>query len=491
MSCFLAVQPKKLVSYRRHFIEIIVVFAIAIFVAAFIFFVASQTDYIPPSAVIYIYIAVLVIGGYLIIRIIARIIEKYGQAEFEAANVSAFKNLFQLVALLSLAVAAMFTLGINVTSALVGAGFLGIVLGLAAQTVLSNVFSGLSLIASKQFELGDRLTITIGQYGFLAQSYVHDDLIPGYTGVVVDIGLTHTKILGDNNVPMSYPNSVLIQSLIFNHTRVDKRTVRIRMDLNRDVTINEFRKSLKTALKDNRFIDCSLPLEINPVTVSSDVYNVSIVAWVKGANEEPGKAELIDKAIEVVRLLREEAGQETYKNLPVRLGDQVSIRGEWGTVEQVTPRFTIVRTWDNRRQTIPNSVLDQEVFINYTLTNTQKLFPVVFYVSYEADLDKAKEIMVDEAQAHPGVLKSLKPIFQVLEFAPNAITLRLLFMAKDQPTAFGAGCDLRFSIKKRFDKEGIRLSRPVVWVTPDSELRVDLVREDADEEKVRRKRPSR
>ena len=105
MSCFLAVQPKKLVSYRRHFIEIIVVFAIAIFVAAFIFFVASQTDYIPFSAVIYIYIAVLVIGGYLIIRIIARIIEKYGQAEFEAANVSAFKNLFQLVALLSLAVA--------------------------------------------------------------------------------------------------------------------------------------------------------------------------------------------------------------------------------------------------------------------------------------------------------------------------------------------------------------------------------------------------
>ncbi len=461
-------------SYKWHFIQIISVIIVASLAALIFYFFTSKIGYIPDSSIKYFYIAIGAVGGYLVIRIVSRIIAKYGEINLRTANSSAFKNLFQIVAILALVIAVMFALGINVTSALVGAGFLGIVLGLAAQVVLSNVFAGFALLSSKQFEVGDRITVNVGQYGFLAQSYVHDDLIPGYTGVITDIGLSHTKLLGDDNVPVSYPNSALVQAMIFNHTKLKKRSVKIRVDVDRDVPINEFREAIVNALQDNPLIDCIDPMEINPLTVSKDTYNVSINAWVKGSKEEPGKAVLIDKAIQVAKDLRKKAGTDVYSDFPIRIGDQVMIRGEFGTVENITARYTVIKTWDNRRQIIPNAVLESEVLINYTLTDPGKLFPITFAVPYDTDVEAAQKIAVEQAQEHPNVLKSLKPIFQVLDFSQGSITLRLLFLAKDQSTAFGTACDLRLAIKKKFDKAGIKLSCPAMYITPDSRLKVNF-----------------
>ena len=53
--------------------------------------------------------------------------------------------------------------GINVTSVLVGAGVIGIVLGLALQETLSNVFSGLSLLVEAPFRTGDLVNIPDGR----------------------------------------------------------------------------------------------------------------------------------------------------------------------------------------------------------------------------------------------------------------------------------------------------------------------------------------
>jgi hypothetical protein len=243
--------------------------------------------------------------------------------------------------------------------------------------------------------------------------------------------------------------------------------VRIRMDVFSDIPIDQFRTAMKQALKNEPNIDCSMPLNIDPLIIYEDRYNVAITAWVKGAYEECGKAVLIDTAIAVTRELRMKAGTDVYKDSPLRIGDQVIVRGEYGTVEDMTPRFTILKTWDNRRQIIPNQILNNEVLINYTLNDPTKLFTIMFYVPYDTDLDRAHSIIIAEARKHPNVLKTLNPIFQVLDFAEGAIALRLLFLSKDQPTAFNTGCDLRLSIKREFDKQGIKLSCPARYIAPE------------------------
>ncbi|MDY6964885.1 MAG: hypothetical protein SVM80_02790 [Halobacteriota archaeon] len=47
----------------------------------------------------------------------------------------------------------------------------------------------------------------------------------------------------------------------------------------------------------------------------------------------------------------------------------------------------------------------------------------------------------------PGVL--------VIDLDDFAVTLRTTFWIPDRPTAWGTGCDIRESVKKRFDREGV------------------------------------
>lgn len=158
------------------------------------------------------------------------------------------------------------------------------------------------------------------------------------------------------------------------------------------------------------------------------------------------------------------AGLNIALTRPIRIGDAVVIKNEYGNIEDITLRHTIIKTWDNRRMIIPNSVLDEEVIINYTIRDTKKLFGIILYVPYNTDIEKVGYIMTTEAKHHPNVLKELDPIFQVLDFEEKDIKLRLLFLAKDQPTAFNTAVELRRSITKRFEKSKIKFSMPGVLV---------------------------
>jgi len=160
------------------------------------------------------------------------------------------------------------------------------------------------------------------------------------------------------------------------------------------------------------------------------------------------------------------SGVNVILTRPIRIGDAVMIRGEFGFVEDITLRHTVIRTWDNRRMMIPNAVLDDEVIINYSIKDSKKLAPIIVSVPYNTDLEKVAKIMAEEAKKHTNVLPELEPIFQVLDFGEGAITLRLLFLAKDQPTAFDTACAIRRTIKKRFNEEGIRISCPVRYMIP-------------------------
>ena len=52
---------------------------------------------------------------------------------------------------------------------------------------------------------------------------------------------------------------------------------------------------------------------------------------------------------------------------PIRIGDKVTIDNEYGTVEDITLRHTIVLTWEHKRLIIPNEKLDSMSIINNTI----------------------------------------------------------------------------------------------------------------------------
>jgi len=146
---------------------------------------------------------------------------------------------------------------------------------------------------------------------------------------------------------------------------------------------------------------------------------------------------------------------------PFRIGEAVVFKNDFCFVEDIKLVHTILRTWDNRRLMVPNSVFQSEVIINYSIGDPTMLVPVFVQISYESDLDKAMKIMVEVAKKHPDCMPiGNLPNVVVMEYAESGISLRLLSRAKDQPTAFMMARDLLYQIKKEFDANGIEIPYP-------------------------------
>lgn len=89
-------------------------------------------------------------------------------------------------------------------TAIASSGIVAVVIGLAAQSTLSNVFSGIALSASRSrpFDIGDRIAI--------------DSIDPGF---VQDITLRHTVIKTYQNEIIYVPNSTVGSATIVNYTQ--------------------------------------------------------------------------------------------------------------------------------------------------------------------------------------------------------------------------------------------------------------------------------
>jgi small conductance mechanosensitive channel len=284
-------------SMNRRILEFTVIAAAVLVLALLVRYLADRgmvsEDYVLP-----IYAGIVLIGGYLAIRVVNRIIERIVEPTLGATRTQGVKNLFEVVAGVVLVVSVFGLFGVNLTAALIGAGFLGIVLGLAAQQVLGNIFAGLSLLVSKPFEIGDRVKLATSSYGLTGSTYAHESETSGFVGVVQDVGIFFTRVLLDNGNPAIFPNSVVIGAMIVNYSKVVLHTVRVRMDLDKKTDYDSFKSRLLESLKKHEIIDGERSsMEI--VDIGAATYQVVIAVWTKGESEEPIRTLLIREAMRV------------------------------------------------------------------------------------------------------------------------------------------------------------------------------------------------
>jgi small-conductance mechanosensitive channel len=72
---------------------------------------------------------------------------------------------------------------------------------------------------------------------------------------------------------------------------------------------------------------------------------------------------------------------------PIRIGDRINIDDEYGTVEDITLRHTIVRTWEHKRLVIPNEKIDTMTVVNHSIIDPKMLCRMELGVSYDTDLN--------------------------------------------------------------------------------------------------------
>ncbi|MFL5248970.1 MAG: mechanosensitive ion channel family protein [Myxococcales bacterium] len=94
---------------------------------------------------------------------------------------------------------------------------------------------------------------------------------------------------------------------------------------------------------------------------------------------------------------------------PVRIGDDIELRGERGIVEDITLLFTVVRLLDGKRLIIPNDTLSTEVIKNLTLGGATRIARVDVLLPPKSDASAIKTVLLGTAAANPGLDRDAPP----------------------------------------------------------------------------------
>ncbi|MDQ8185766.1 mechanosensitive ion channel family protein [Pelagicoccus sp. SDUM812002] len=174
------------------------------------------------------------------------------------------------------------------------------------------------------------------------------------------------------------------------------------------------------------------------------------------------------------------ASQKAFSNIvsgifivlfkPFRVDDIIKIQGEIGTIEDITLRHTVIRALENKRLIYPNSVIDTEPIINWSIRDETAQKFMFISIDFESDLKRAESIILEVAAAHKDLLDFRteeekaggQPLVdvQLLDFNNSMVNFRVPLWAKDLPTAMRMTWDVQRGIKLRFQDEGIHLGRP-------------------------------
>jgi len=121
---------------------------------------------------------------------------------------------------------------------------------------------------------------------------------------------------------------------------------------------------------------------------------------------------------------------------PVRIGDEVELRGERGWVEDITLLYTLIRLWDGKRMIVPNETLSTEVVKNLTLGSVARMVRTDVLIPPKGDARAAMEALLGVAAAEPGLDRTASPPrVEFLKVDASGTVLRLSATCADEASA--------------------------------------------------------
>jgi small-conductance mechanosensitive channel len=136
------------------------------------------------------------------------------------------------------------------------------------------------------------------------------------------------------------------------------------------------------------------------------------------------------------------AGVQLAMTQPIRLYDAVIVENEYGTIEEITSTYVVVKLWDLRRMIVPLTYFIEKPFQNWTRENSSLIGNVMMYLDYRAPVgiirQKFRDI-VKESKLWDGQTA----VLQITDFKEGTMELRLLMGARSSGAAFDLRCEVR------------------------------------------------
>lgn len=151
-------------------------------------------------------------------------------------------------------------------------------------------------------------------------------------------------------------------------------------------------------------------------------------------------------------------------NQPYKIGDIIQTKdGHEGTVIDINLRVTKIRTYNGPIVHVPNRMLFQEYFINYTDEGRRRV-QIECGVSYGEDLETVQKIALEAVENIPSRLKSEDNSIFWTGFGDSSINFTLNVWVKftnNELNFIPARNEAIIALKKAFDKEGITIPFPI------------------------------
>lgn len=189
-------------------------------------------------------------------------------------------------------------------TAVASSGIVAVVLGLAAQSTLANVFAGISISAtrSRAFDIGDRVQI--------------DSIEPGY---VENITLRHTVIKTYQNEIIYIPNSTVGSATIVNYTQEKSFSYPINVSV-------AYGTDMEKAMKIMADVICEHPCHygVRPTVLckSCDDSGVTLRVMVETKSFRDNPKTCSDCLVEIMKRFAEEGIEIPYNKLVLLQGDK-------------------------------------------------------------------------------------------------------------------------------------------------------------------------
>ena len=107
---------------------------------------------------------------------------------------------------------------------------------------------------------------------------------------------------------------------------------------------------------------------------------------------------------------------------------------------------------------MPNSAMASQVTINLTTKDPRIMAVVPIGIGYNADINRARQILVELAKTHPRVEEVVD--CPVTQLGNSNVVLSLRVWCEDSMTALKVQYDIYEQAKERFDREGIEIPFP-------------------------------
>jgi small conductance mechanosensitive channel len=225
-------------------------------------------------------VVLLVVLGWALARAVAQGLAPALFRRLDPATAGTVGFLLRLLTVVASLVAALRVAGVQPEALAVGGAFTAIVLGLAAQQTIGNMFAGTVLLSTRPFRVGERVRL---QGGALAGTV---------EGIVGSLGLFYTTLVTGSDRVM-VPNSVILQLAIQPIRDAERVSLRARFDAR--VTPAEVQTMLEHAV--------TVPTKYSPDITLEELDRDEVVVRIEATPQSPADgAQLAAEVLSAVRL---------------------------------------------------------------------------------------------------------------------------------------------------------------------------------------------